>query len=357
MEMGNDIYERLRGFLDTLPTGFPTTPTGVELRILKKLFTPEEAELTMNLRSEPEGLSQIASRMGREESELASKIENMAQKGLIFRVRQGDQVLYQAYQFMIGIYEFQVKNLDSEFCQMFEEYLPYFGISLGPIKTKQLRVIPVNSAIKVLHNVAPYNKIRELVRQHDLVAVTECICRKEQKLLGKECDRPKETCLGFGKFARFYLDNKLGRSITIDEAMKILDLAEEAGLVLSPSNAQKLEFLCCCCSCCCPTLRAAKVVPKSKYVISSYYQAKIDPDLCSDCGLCIERCQVEAVKKGDGRSEIRDEKCIGCGLCISTCPEEAISLIARPGMGDPPKDFGETLLKIGTERRTLHPRS
>jgi NAD-dependent dihydropyrimidine dehydrogenase PreA subunit len=357
MEMGNDIYERLRGFLDTLPTGFPTTPTGVELRILKKLFTPEEAELTMNLRSEPEDLPQIAARMGREEFELASKFEEMAQKGLIFRVRQGDQVLYQAYQFMVGIYEFQVKSLDSEFSQMFEEYLPYFGISLGPIKTKQLRVIPVNSAIEVLHRVAPYNKIRELVKQQDLVSVTECICRKEQKLLGKECDRPKETCLGFGKFARFYLDNKLGRSITIDEAMKILDLAEEAGLVLSPSNAQKLEFLCCCCPCCCPILRAAKLVPKSKYVISSYYQAKIDPDLCSDCGLCIERCQVDAIKKGDGRSEIRDEKCIGCGLCVTTCPEQAISLIARLGMGDPPKDFGETLLKIGTERRTLQSRS
>ena len=52
--MSNDIYERLREFLDTLPTGFPATPTGVEIRILKKLFTPEEAELTMNLQSEPE---------------------------------------------------------------------------------------------------------------------------------------------------------------------------------------------------------------------------------------------------------------------------------------------------------------
>jgi NAD-dependent dihydropyrimidine dehydrogenase PreA subunit len=357
MEMSNDIYERLRGFLDTLPTGFPTTPTGVELRILKKLFTPEEAELTMNLRSEAEDVSQIATRIGKEESELASKFEDMAQKGLIFRVRQGDQVLYQAYQFMVGIYEFQVKSLDSEFSKMFEEYLPYFGMSLGPIRTKQIRVIPVESAVKALPGVAPYNKIRELVRQQDLIAVTECICRKEQKLLGKECDRPKETCLAFGKFGRFYLDNKLGRSITIDEAMKILDLAEESGLVLSPSNAQELQFLCCCCPCCCPILRTAKLVPKSKYVITSYYQAKIDPDFCSDCGLCIERCQVDAIKKGDGRSEIRDEKCIGCGLCISTCPEEAISLIARPGMGDPPKDFGETLLKIGTERHTLHPRS
>ena len=355
--MGNDIYERLRGFLDTLPTGFPTTPTGVELRILKKLFTPEEAELTMNLRSEPEELSQIAARLGKEQSKLASKLEDMAQKGLIFRVRQGDQVQYQAYQFMIGIYEFQLKSLDSEFSQMFEEYLPYFGMAIGPVRTKQLRVIPVESAVKALPGVAPYNKIRELVKQQSLISVAECICRKEQKLLGKECNRPKETCLGFGKFGRFYIDNKLGRLITTDEAMKILDLAEESGLVLSLTNAQELESICCCCPCCCPVLKAAKLLPKSKYVVSSCYQAKIDPDLCSDCGLCIERCQVDAIKEGDGRSEIRDEKCIGCGLCVTTCPEQAISLMARPGMQDPPKDIGETLLKIEAERRSLQPRS
>ncbi len=355
MEMGNDIYEKLRSFLDTLPTGFPTTPTGVELRILKKLFTPEEAELTMNLQREPEELSQIVARLGRKESELAVKLEDMAQKGLIFRVRQGEQVKYQAYQFIIGIYEFQLKTLDSEFSRMFEEYLPYFGMSLGPIRTKQLRVIPVESAVKALPGVAPYNKIRELVRQQDLISVAECICRKEQKLLGNECKRPKETCLGFGEFARFYIDNKMGRLITTDEAMKILDLAEESALVLSPTNARELKYICCCCSCCCPTLKAAKLLPKSKYVISSYYQAKIDPDLCSDCGLCIERCQVDAIKQGDGHSEIKDEKCIGCGLCVSTCPQEAISLMARPGMEPPPKDIDEIHSNIETERRTSQP--
>ena len=355
--MSNDIYERLRSFLDTLPTGFPSTPTGVELKILKKLFTPEEAELTMNLRNEPENVQQIAARLGKKESELAAKLEDMAQKGLIFRVRQGDQVRYQAYQFIVGIYEWQLKSLDSEFSQMIEEYFPYFGMSLGPVTTKQLRVIPVESAVKALPGVTPYNKVRELVRQQDLIAVSECICRKEQKLLGNECKRPKETCLGFGKFARFYIDNNMGRLITTDEAMKILDLAEESALVLSPTNAQELQFICCCCSCCCPTLKAAKLLPKSEYVISSYYQSKIDPVLCSDCGLCIERCQVNAIKEGEGRCEIKDEKCIGCGLCVTTCPEEAISLIERPAMADPPKDYDETLLKIRTERSNLQSRS
>jgi Na+-translocating ferredoxin:NAD+ oxidoreductase subunit B len=351
--MNDEIYSRLRVFLDTLPTGFPATPTGIELKILKKLFTPEEAELTTNLRSEPEELSKIAARLGREEYELGLKLEDMVRKGLIFRVREGDQVLYQAYQFMIGIYEFQVKNLDSEFSQMFEEYLPYFGISLARVKTKQLRVIPVESAVMALHHVAPYNKIREMVRQQELISVAECICRKEQHLLGKECDRPKETCLGFGQFARFYIDNQWGRQISVEEALGILDLAEESGLVLSPSNTQELSNICCCCPCCCPILKTVKMVPKSKYVTVSYYHARIDPELCLNCGLCRERCQVEAIRERDELSEILVDKCIGCGLCVSTCPEQAISLAEKPQMEPPPENFQATLKKIETERLTI----
>jgi predicted transcriptional regulator len=149
--------------LDTLSAGFPATPTGIEIRILKKLFTPEEAELTMRLKNEPEEVSLIAARIGMEESELAAKLEEMVMKGLIFRVRDGGRTLYQSYQFMVGIYEFQLKNLDKEFCKLFEEYLPYLGISLASVKTKQLRVIPVESAVNTLNSVAPYNQIKDSV--------------------------------------------------------------------------------------------------------------------------------------------------------------------------------------------------
>jgi hypothetical protein len=79
--MEQDIYKRLRIFLDELPTGFPATPTGIELKILKKLFTPE-AELTMNLGKELEDLPRIAARTGRKEDDLASLLEKMAQKGI-----------------------------------------------------------------------------------------------------------------------------------------------------------------------------------------------------------------------------------------------------------------------------------
>ncbi len=128
--MSEDVYTRLREFMDKLPVGYPETPTGVEIKILKKLWTPDEAELTMKLKNEPEEISVIAKRVGMDEAELAEKLEAMAQKGIIYRVRSGDKKLYQAFQFVVGVYEFQLKNLDKEFCELFEEYLPYIGMNM-----------------------------------------------------------------------------------------------------------------------------------------------------------------------------------------------------------------------------------
>lgn len=351
--MSEVTYENLRAFLDTLPTGYPKTPTGVEIRILKKLFTPEEAELCVKLKNEPEELSAIALRMGVDESELSPKLEQMAQKGLIFRTRSGDQPLYQAFQFMVGIYEFQLGNLDREFCEMFEEYLPFLGMSFTSFKTPQLRVIPVDAALKVSPKVETYNRVRELMKEHDLITVADCICRKEQGLLGKECDRPKETCIMFGDFAQYFLDNGMSRAISLEEAYQILDMAEAAGLVLQPSNTQKLASICCCCPCCCPGLKFSKMTPKPAKFVLSHYHAAIDADLCSSCGECVERCQMDAIKVAEECAEIIDGRCIGCGLCVSTCPGEAISLVPKPGMEAPPKDFRDTLHRIETERRAV----
>ena len=351
--MREDVYTRLREFMDTLPTGFPATPTGVELKILKKLFTPEEAKLTILLRSEPQTVPDIAYRVGITEADLAPKLEEMARKGLIFRIRRGDNALYPGLSVRNRYYEFQLMKIDKEFSELVEEYLPYIGMSLLPVKTRQMRVIPVESSVKTGLSVETYNRVRDLIKNQDVMAVQECICRKKQGLLDKECDRPKETCLSFGDFAQYFIDNGAARAINTEKAFKILDLAEESALVLSPANTQELSFICSCCSCCCPILRNAKMLPRPADLVLSYYQARIDPDLCSACGLCIERCQMGAIEEVEDHSKIIDGRCIGCGLCVSTCPEDAISMLPKEGMEAPPKNFPETLERIATERRAL----
>jgi H+/Na+-translocating ferredoxin:NAD+ oxidoreductase subunit B len=350
-----NVYTRLRAFMDTLPAGFPATPSGVEIRILKKLFTPVQAELAMKLGKEAEEVQEIAKRIGMDEAKLGPQLEEMAQKGLIFRTRDKDRVAYQAFQFIVGVYEFQLNRLDEEFCKLYEEYLPHIGTTIMALKTKQLRVIPVESAVEAAPTVAPYNRIRELVKGQEVISLMQCICRKERGLLGKPCAKPQETCFGFSDFGRFFIDNHMARAISTDEALRVLDLAEEAGLVVNPSNTQQLEWICCCCTCCCPTLKFVKMMPRPVDWVRSYYQATIDADLCTACGACLERCQVKAIKEGEDSSEMIEGRCIGCGLCVSACPVEAISLQPKPGMEAPPQSLSETLRKIEGERKALAP--
>ncbi len=350
---GPDVYTRLREFLDTLPAGYPETPTGVEIRILKKLFTPEEAELTVKLSPDPEPVPVVAGRLGVDETELAEKLEAMAQKGLIFRVRSEEGPLYQAFQFVVGIYEFQLKTLDREFCEMFEEYLPYVGAGMMTRKTRQIRIVPVEASVQGAKSVAPYNQIREMVKQQDLISVCKCICRMEQGLLGNPCDRPEEVCIGFGHFAQYYLDNNMAREINRDEALEILDRAEENSLVLSPVNTRELEAICCCCSCCCPNLKFSKLLPRPADTMQTYYRAEIDPDLCTGCGDCMEKCQIEAIQEGEGISEIVDGRCIGCGLCVPVCPTEAITLVPLTEQVVPPQDLPDLLARMASERTDL----
>ncbi|MGW8323097.1 MAG: indolepyruvate ferredoxin oxidoreductase subunit alpha, partial [Thermodesulfobacteriota bacterium] len=214
----------------------------------------------------------------------------------------------------------------------------------------QLRVVPVESAVGRGGTVEPYNQIRELVKEQKVICVQDCICRKEQDLLGNPCDKPKEICIGFGNMAQFNIDNSAGRQIDVEECLKTLDKAEEAGLVLQPSNTEQLEWICCCCSCCCPGLKIAKSTPRPQDLVRSYYEAKIDADECTACGDCIERCPMDAIREGDNVSEVVDGRCIGCGLCVSVCPVEAISLEPKPGMEAPPKDFSDMLNRIAVER-------
>ncbi len=348
--MSEDVYTKLREFLDAMPGGFPATDSGVEIKILKKLYTPEEAKLTMQLKEEPESVSDIAARLGMDEAELTKKLEDMAQNGLIYRVREGEKKLYQAFQFLVGIYEFQLKNLDQEFCELFEEYMPHYAMSMAAFKTGQMRTIPLGSAVEVTSGVAQYNSVRELIKDKEFIAVAQCICKKEQGLLGNKCSYPQEVCILCGDFAQYFVDNGMARQIDLKETLKILDIAEESGLVLKPNNAQNIDALCCCCPCCCPGLRLPKMFDRPADIIISHYESKIDSELCTACETCVERCPMDAVKLNGDAAEIIDGRCIGCGVCIPTCPGEAISLAAKPGMEPPPTDFKETLDRLKAER-------
>jgi H+/Na+-translocating ferredoxin:NAD+ oxidoreductase subunit B len=348
--MSDEIYVKLREFLDTLPGGFPESNSGVEMRILEKLFSPEDAKLVLCLSMEPESPAVIADRRGMPEPEIADQLESMALRGLAFRVNREGEKLYQVEQFFPGMYEHHVESMDREFAEMMEEYMLYMGLAQGGNETEQQRVVPVASTIEVTSEVAPCDQVRELIKGKETIAVAPCICRTQQATLGNECDRPWDACMYFSEWAEYSIENGWGRRIEQEEAFRLAALAEERGLVAMPDNAQDVQFICFCCTCCCGWLRNMKVLPKPGELLRSNYLAVKDADRCTACLTCVERCPMEAAVETDDAVEIDPERCIGCGLCLSTCPEGAITLVTKEHTVVPPATYDEKLNRILEER-------
>jgi NAD-dependent dihydropyrimidine dehydrogenase PreA subunit len=280
----------------------------------------------------------------------------MEKKGLIYGIHTpGKPPRYMAQQFVIGIWEFQVNNLDPEFVRDFEEYRPALLDPDTWKKVPQLRTIPVGEAVDAQLEVLAYEKAEDLVQAQDRFAVAPCICRQEMRLVGEGCDKPLETCLSFGLAADFYQRNGLGRAITREEALGILKQAETAGLVLSPGNAKEALFICACCGCCCGVLRTVKLYPNPASLVSSAFVAQVNLDTCQGCGTCTGRCQMEAVWLDDGKVVLDTDRCIGCGLCVTTCPTDSLSLRRKPEAAQPhvPKDVVDTSIKLGQARGKL----
>lgn len=349
--MSEEVYQELRAFLDTMAGGFPTTKTGVEMRLLKKLFTPQDASLALKLSLEPESVEAIAERAGLGVAETAERLASMAQRGIIFRKREGGHDLYRAEQFVVGIYEYQNTSIDKEFAELFDEYMPYLGLRMMSTDTQQMRVVPVGSAIEtVVPSVATYDRVRDLVAKKETICLSPCVCRIQNELLGNECTRRFDGCLGFGDFAEFMLSRGYGKRISSQEALEVLDRSEEAGMVLQPNNAQDVEYVCSCCSCCCGVLKRIKLFPNPAALVESHYQVRRDADECTACGICVERCPMDAMEEAGDVIEINLERCIGCGVCVPTCPQEALSMHHKPGVRVPEADEAATRRKILEER-------
>ena len=329
--MPKDVYKKLAIHLDQLPGGFPSTESGVELRILRRLFSEEEARLALKLSLLPEEAGVIARRAKSPVPEIEEQLEAMAKKGLVFRMsRKKRPSKYMATQFVIGIWEYHVNDLDPDLIRDFNEYLPALIDMKTWKKAPQLRTVPINQSLDAKLQVFPYENAVEMVKQNRYFVEAPCICRREHRMMGQGCDKPEGCCLVMGVAADYYEKNGLGRKITQAEALQILEKADEQGLVLQPSFSKKIANICCCCGCCCQVLRNIKKTSEPAAMMASAFTVALDARACIGCGVCERRCQVDAIFLKEDKSEVASRRCIGCGLCVSTCPTGALSLVRKP---------------------------
>jgi Fe-S-cluster-containing hydrogenase component 2 len=286
-------------------------------------------------------------------------LANMAEKGLITDVRHRDgSVEYTAAQFVVGIWEYQVGRLTPELVQDVDEYFQQAFNFETWRQNPQLRTIPIGESLPEMSEVLPYMRAEEILRQHSKFAVAPCICRQERGLVGDACDKPLETCLSMDGAADLYLRHGRAREITLDDALHIIELANQSALVLQPGNSRDTNFICCCCGDCCGVLRNVRRHPQPSSVVSSGYLAHSDEQICSACGDCLERCQMDAIDLDPGYAVVNVARCIGCGLCITTCSTGAMQLQPKPKEEQPyvPRNIVENMLRLGRQRGVMRNR-
>jgi NAD-dependent dihydropyrimidine dehydrogenase PreA subunit len=229
---------------------------------------------------------------------------------------------------------------DPEYAALVEEYLTSGGAAAMMAPQPAIhRTVPARAAVKE-EWVLPYDDVRQLLLGADAFRLEDCVCRVQQEQLGqRRCDFPIATCLWFSSGEPSAAQGTIARA----EALAFLDRVEEIGLVHTVSNAMEgAGYVCNCCGCCCGLLRGITEWGIEHSVAQANYFALIDSDACSNCGTCIERCQVHAISEADDVSVVDRALCIGCGLCVTGCDQGAVQLQRKPQdeIVVPPIDFG-----------------
>jgi ferredoxin len=349
----DSAFVDLQKHLNRQAVGFPATKSGSEIKLLKHIFTPLEARISCCLRQKPEPLEAIyerASHLTDSPQTLKKILVDIQKKGGIeFQQRNGRRYYCNA-PLVVGMYEFQLRRLSPQFLDDFNAYTSdrKFGIEFLSTELPQMRTIPIKQSIHLQHQVSSYDDVVQLIQQADApFVILECICRKKHALQGEICrvtDRT-ETCMAIGNMAQMALASELGREIPRDEAIAIITQNQRDGLVLQPSNTKKAEFICSCCGCCCGMLRIQKRLPLPLEFWASNFQAVMDTELCTGCGVCQQECQVDAVTLSAKYkiARVAVDRCIGCGICVSACPTDAISLKKKMRATVPPETREELL--------------
>ena len=337
--MKESAYERLADALDKLPNGFPRTSSKVEILILKKIFSLEEATLASELNRTPQSVDEIASRLCMSETQLKPRLAAMAKRGLLWMRKKGAKVSFRLAPFVVGIYEAHLEKMDHEFAHLVEEYLENGGAK-GIMKPQPAlhRVVPAQGSVK-LEWILPYDDIRPMLEKAKSFRVRDCICRVQQDMLNsRKCDFPIRNCVTFSPVERSSHPN----DITKEKAIAILDEAEDVGLVHCVSNViRDIFYVCNCCGCCCGVLRGITDWGIEESVARANYHAVIDGDECTGCGICFDRCQVKAIVLEEETAVVNRNRCIGCGLCVTGCPLGAARLerVVDAELVHPPEDF------------------
>ena len=276
------------------------------------LLTDDEAEAAAacGLRKERTA-DYIAKKLGKSVEDIMPSLNNLVSYGVLRRTldRTLNEDVYFLNIFAPGILENMVDKEEllaahPEVGRAFEEYTRIRMATMAPLLPNGyglMRVIPVESAIKDNPDAHEYEKISHYLDKYDTFSVSTCSCRSSRTSLGDGCGHlAEDMCVHLGKGAEHYIRSGRSRQITKEEALEIIQRAEENGFlhdIVNIDDAGDSAAICNCCACACFGLRTGLMFG-ARDAIRSNYVAEIDEAKCVACGQCVEVCPGNALKLG-----------------------------------------------------------
>jgi len=367
MQSEEEIYKKLHKEIDErMPIDFPAHEAGLEIEILKLLFTPEEAAIATHLSALPEPLDKIHKRVTKSgisisKERLEELLNNLNEKGAIqgggsVYDKKHNRRRYRLAQWAIGIFEYQLGRVTKEFAKLAKDYS--LGVFYEEFHNKkkpgQMRTIPVEKSLSPEYNVSTYDSIRDIIMNKvDKIAIMNCVCREQRDVLEEQCELSsmRRCCVMFNNAAARRIKDGIGKEVSKEEMFDILKKFQKEGFVLQPENSQNPSFMCVCCGCCCGVLTMAKQFPKPAEYYSSNFYAQSNSELCNGCETCVRRCQMDAVTLENDKAIVDLDRCIGCGNCVPTCGMKAMKLYKKRKYVAPPKSSGRMYVKMMMKKR------
>jgi len=328
-------------------------PGSARLRpILVHVTTPDQAQIAVGLPGTPQ---EVAEKTGFDRNTVKTALDVLFFKGLVFP--KGDFIQREFYRFARNITQFHdatmsTAQLDVErdrgLCELWHDFkmhelYPHYAEREKDRGQAFSRIVPAYKAIKDLADVLPCENYEEILRSQRRLAVVPCSCRLEKTSLSDPCSLHDEVthwaCVQSERAADYVIARGSGKELSIEEALALNEVMEDAGLIHIVGNTSAMDHLrpaCnCCVDCCENTVSLSQAgLPISLTWEKSRYIALVKLDDCIGCQDCVDRCGFDAIEmtKAEGSKKLKatvdPDRCFGCGACVLGCQQEALKMKA-----------------------------
>jgi NAD-dependent dihydropyrimidine dehydrogenase PreA subunit len=315
------------------------------LKILRAMFTPEEARICLEL-VVPGTCREVAGVLGLDEKKLSAELDSLVARGILTRGKTQFAFHTSLLGFHHDIADTGVHTgphaLSQEVKDLWGDFF-YNEWSVNWVNTAVDRkkagghgimITPAIRALELSPNISPEQLLPQENWKMQIMAakkriVAPCGCR----VLWGKCQHPLMTCFAVFNNSRgeYYLNQpgRLLKEVSLEETLEIVRANEEAGLVH--------WGVCYCCPDACEMLYSYTKADRLDLVEPNRFLATVNTDLCIGCQECVERCPFNAIEmqKVAGSKKLKasiiKDNCKGCGVCIVGCKQKALRYeIVRP---------------------------